>query len=392
MIYKITKGKNAMHKISKRNFCLISVLLVFFIIMLAIIFYIRALSNKKSASDFYVGGDVSSIIEVEENGAIFFDYNGTQADILEILKDNGMDSVRIRIWNDPVDESGTPYANGHNDLETAIQIGKRATDFGMRVLIDFHYSDFWADPSSQTVPKDWKNLTFPEKEQALYTYTKDSLKALLDEGVNVTMVQIGNETTSGLAGETEWDKITTLMSAGSKAVREVSALYNKEILVAMHFTEYEGYDWYACQLQKYNVDYDVFASSYYPYWHGSLEGLTASLKNIIEKYEKKVLIVEFAYPYNFANLDNVPNAISWNSSLNFPYKVNKDGQIKAIEDIYKTAISLGDDCLGLFYWEPAWINIPRSDYVGSPWENQALFDSAGKPLPALRSFLFSENH
>lgn len=381
-----------MHKQIKRNFFLISVLLIFLIIMLTVAFYICLVSNKKTASDFYVGGDVSSIIEVEENGAIFYDYEGNQADIFEILKDNGMDSVRIRIWNDPVDENSVPYANGHNDLKTAVEIGKRATKCGMRVLIDFHYSDFWADPSSQSVPKDWKNLTFSEKEQALYEYTKNSLITLLDEGVNVTMVQIGNETTSGLAGETEWDKMTSLMSAGSKAVREISAEYNKEILVAMHFTEYSGYDWYASQLEKYSVDYDVFASSYYPYWHGSLEGLEASLKNIIEKYHKKVLIVEFAYPYNFANLDDIPNAISWNSSLDFPYNVNKDGQTEAIEDIYKTAISLGDDCLGLFYWEPAWINIPRSDYIGSPWENQALFDSAGKPLPSLRSFLFSENH
>lgn len=381
-----------MHKLSKRHFYLLTVLLIFFIIMLAVTFYIYSLSKKKSATDFYIGSDVSSIVEVEENGAIFYDYEGNQSDIFEILKENGMDSIRIRIWNDPVDENGTPYKNGHNDLKTAITIGKHATNCGMRVLIDFHYSDFWADPSSQKVPKAWENLTFSEKEQALYEYTKESLCALLDEGVNVTIVQVGNETTSGLAGETEWGKITSLMSSGSKAVREVSDAYDKEILVALHFTEYEGYDWYASQLEKYNVDYDVFASSYYPYWNGSLEGLEASLKNIIEKYEKKVLIVEFAYPYNFANLDNVGNAISWNSSLEFPYEVNKEGQAKAIEAIYKTAISLGDDCLGLFYWEPAWINIPRSDYVGSPWENQALFDSAGKPLPALRSFLFSENH
>ena len=215
---------------------------------------------------------------------------------------------------------------------------------------------------------------------------------MLDAGVNITMVQIGNETTSGLAGETEWDKVTSLMSAGSKAVRETAEQYNREILVAMHFTEYEHYDWYASQLQQYDVDYDVFASSYYSYWHGDLAGLEKSLQNIIDKYQKKVLIVEFAYPYNLANTDNHPNAVSWGGSLNFPYTVNKDGQTQAICDIYKTATALGDDCLGLFYWEPAWISIPGSDYVGSPWENQALFDSSGKPLPALRSFLFSENH
>ena len=381
-----------MKKITKFTPFFLSVLAIAFIIMLFFIINTSNVSQQKNAHDFYVGGDLSSIIEVEENGGKFYDHEGNEMDVFEILKENGMDSVRIRIWNDPVDENGVPYANGHNDLETAVKIGKRATDCGMRVLIDFHYSDFWADPSSQEVPKDWKNLTFKEKEEVLYTYTKESLQTLLDNGINVTMVQIGNETTSGLAGENDWAKITALMSQGSKAVREVSEEYDREILVALHFTEYSGYDWYASQLEKYQVDYDVFASSYYPYWHGDLEGLEASLQNIITKYNKKVLIVEFAYPHNLANLDNVPNAISWGSSLNFPYTVNKDGQAQAITDIHKTAIALGDDCLGLFYWEPAWINVPNSDYVGSPWENQALFDSAGKPLPALRSFLFSENH
>ena len=380
-----------MKKRTKTFLFLTSVLTISIAIML-IIFIKQPKPLQKSATDFYVGGDLSSIIEVEENGGVFYDYEDKEKDVFKILKENGMNSIRIRIWNDPLAENGIPYANGHNDLETAVQIGKRATACDMRVLIDFHYSDYWADPSSQEVPKDWKNLTFSEKETALYDYTTSSLCKLLDAGVNVTMVQNGNETTSGLAGETDWDKMTSLMSAGSKAVRETAEKYNREILVAMHFTEYKHYDWYASQLQQYEVDYDVFASSYYPYWHGDLAGLEKALQNIIDKYQKKVLIVEFAYPYNLANTDNHPNAISWGSSFTFPYTVNRDGQAEAICDIYKTATALGDDCLGLFYWEPAWISIPDSDYVGSPWENQALFDSNGKPLPALRSFLFSENH
>lgn len=380
-----------MKKSAKMTVFLTSVFAILVIIML--IFLVkRNTGMSMKATQFYVGCDLSSIIEVEENGGIFYDDAGNKKDVFKILKENGINSIRIRIWNDPVDKNGTPYANGHNDLDTAIQIGQRASDLGMRVFIDFHYSDYWADPSSQIVPKDWENLTFEEKEQALYTYTKDSLQTLLDHNVNVTMVQIGNETTSGLAGEKDWGKITALMSAGSKAVREVSTKNDREILVAMHFTEYDGFNWYAGQLKQYNVDYDVFAASYYPYWHGDLDGLQTSLQNIIDTYEKKVLIAEFAYPYNFTNQDNMNNNISFGSSLEFPYTVSKNGQAECITDIYKTATALGDDCLGLFYWEPAWISIPDSDYIGSPWENQALFDSEGTPLPALRSFLFSENH
>lgn len=246
-----------MKKSAKTTVFLTSVFAIVLIIML--IFLVKRNTGiSMNATQFYVGGDLSSIIEVEENGGIFYDDAGNEKDVFKILKENGMSSIRIRIWNDPVDENGIPYANGHNDLDTAIQIGQRASALGMRVFIDFHYSDYWADPSSQVVPKDWKNLTFEEKEQALYTYTKDSLQTLLDHNVNVTMVQIGNETTSGLAGEKDWGKITALMSAGSKAVREIATENNREILVAMHFTEYDGFDWYAGQLKQYNVDYDVF--------------------------------------------------------------------------------------------------------------------------------------
>lgn len=381
-----------MKKSTKITLYFLSVLTILTVIMLFLAFMLPVNSPEKKADAIYIGGDLSSIMEIEENGGVFYDNTGKETDVFLILKENGMNSIRIRIWNDPVDETSASYGCGHNDLETAIQIGKRATDCGMRVFIDFHYSDFWADPSSQEVPKHWKHMTLPEKEQALYTYTKDSLQTLLDNGVNVTMVQIGNETTSGLSGETEWENITSLMSMGSKAIRETALENDREILVAVHFTEYKHFDWYASMLKLYNVDYDVFAVSYYPYWHGSLDGLESSLQNIIQKYNKKVLIAEFAYPYNFTNQDNTANNISFGSSLSFPYTVSKNGQAECITDIYKTATALGDDCLGLFYWEPAWISIPNSDYAGSPWENQALFDENGKPLPALRSFLFSENH
>lgn len=381
-----------MKKSTKIATCFLSVLAISVLIMLICFLNSVLRSSKDSSTEFYVGSDISSLLEVEENGGFFYHNATSSEDVLKILKDNGINSVRIRIWNDPVDENGISYGCGHNDLATAIQIGKRASDYGMRIFIDFHYSDFWADPSSQVVPKAWKNMTLPEKEQALYTYTKDSLQTLLDHNVNVTMVQIGNETISGLAGETEWENITALMSQGSKAVREIALENNREIMVAMHFTEYKHFDWYASQLEMYQVDYDVFAASYYPYWHGSLDGLKTSLQNIIETYNKKVLIAEFAYPYNFTNQDDMSNNISFNSSLDFPYPVSKTGQAECILDIYKTATALGDDCLGLFYWEPAWISCPNSDYAGSPWENQALFDKEGKPLPGLSSFLFSENH
>jgi arabinogalactan endo-1,4-beta-galactosidase len=156
----------------------------------------------------------------------------------------------------------------------------------MKLLVDFHYSDFWADPAKQQVPKEWANLSFDDKKKALYAYTKDSLQAMRTEGIDIGMVQVGNETNGGVAGEKDWTKISALFSEGSKAVRAV----DPKILVAVHFTNPETTGRYASiakTLQENNVDYDVFASSYYPFWHGTLSNLTAVLKNVADTYGKK---------------------------------------------------------------------------------------------------------
>ncbi len=342
--------------------------------------------QQPALEPWYLGGDVSSIIEAEENGCVFYDDESWPRDIFQILRDSGMNSVRIRIWNDPVDENGKPYANGHNDLDTALQIGQRATEAGLSVFIDFHYSDYWADPSKQEVPKAWRDMGIEEKKQALYDFTLDALTRLLEAGVDVTMVQVGNETTSGLAGETQWDNMTALMSAGSRAVRTAAEQYDREILVAMHFTGCTGYEWFASQLQTYEVDYDVFAASYYPYWGGTPEKQRFFLEKIIEQYGKKVLIAEFAYPYYRYNMDGHGNGVEADAELPFAYPVSREGQQEALRDALELAASLGESCLGLYYWEPTWIGYYGANGAGSPWDNQALFDRNGYPLPALKVF------
>ena len=177
---------------------------------------------------------------------------------------------------------------GNNDIETAKKIGTWATKAGMRVLIDFHYSDFWADPSKQRAPKEWEDLSVDEKAVALRMYTEDSLNALIDAGVDVGMVQIGNETTTGFCGEKEWEDMCTLFKAGSEAVRGI----DKDILIAIHFTNPEKaglQSGYAANLASYGdegVSYDVFASSYYPFWHGSLGNLKSVLSVIATTYGK----------------------------------------------------------------------------------------------------------
>lgn len=383
-----------------------------------------AQSAKKVPEDFIKGVDISSIISLENSGVIFRNYNAEPQDIFITLQQNGVNYVRIRVWNDPYDAAGNGYGGGNNDLNTAIAIGKRATAVGMQVCVDFHYSDFWADPGKQRSPKIWEGMAITEKTTALYQYTKESLTHMLNAGIDVGMVQIGNETTGKMSGESNWSSIAQLMNAGSQAVREINITYNKDILIAVHFTNPEragSYQYYATQLRDFQVDYDIFASSYYPYWHGTLDNLTAVLKNITDNFNKQVLVAEFSYAYTYQNGDGHGNTVSRGGNLTLPYPATVEGQTQAINDCMQAVVDVGDAGLGVFYWEPAWIPVPGNSrderfilwesfgsgwatsyagefdadaaryYGGSSWDNQALFDFNGQPLPSLEVFKSSDN-
>lgn len=213
--------------------------------------------------DFIKGVDVSSILALEESNVKFYNEAGAEQDIFTTLADSGVNYVRVRVWNDPYDANGNGYGGGNNDVAQAIEIGKRATANGMKLLVDFHYSDFWADPGKQQTPKDWEGYNLEEKKTALYQYTKDSLQKIIDAGIDIGMVQIGNESNNAMAGETGWPAMSELFNEGSKAVREI----DEKILVALHFTNPETagrYNTIAQELDTNQVDYDIFASSYYP--------------------------------------------------------------------------------------------------------------------------------
>ncbi len=313
------------------------------------------------SDDFIMGVDVSSVIAEENSGVVYYDYDGSEQDIFKTLKESGINYIRVRVWVDPHDSLGNSYGGGDNDIDTAIEIGKRATAAGMKLLVDFHYSDFWADPSKQQVPKAWENMTIEEKAQALYDYTYSCLKKLKKAGVRVGMVQLGNETTSGLAGETTWKNITTLMAAGSKATRDV----DKKILIAVHFANPEkadNYRKYARNLDKYNLDYDVFASSYYSYWHGTLENLTSILTEIAETYDKKVMVAETSYAYTVEDTDGHANVIGDELNYTKNYPLTIQGQATAVRDVIEAVADCGEAGIGVFYWEPAWISVPGDTY------------------------------
>ena len=248
--------------------------------------------------DPFKGADISSVIALEESGMKFYDRSGNEQDIFKTLADAGINTIRVRIWNDPFNSDGKGYGGGNCDIANAVAIGKRATRYGMKLLVNFHYSDFWADPGKQMVPKAWKGMEIEEKTEAVYQYTKECLQKLKDAGVDVGMVQVGNETNQYLCGEKIWFNIQYLMQAGARATREIFP----QALVALHFANPEkvgSYDTYAKKMDYYQVDYDVFASSYYPYWHGTLENLSQVLTDIAETYGKKVMVAETSYASSF---------------------------------------------------------------------------------------------
>src|SRR5699024_2800642 len=154
------------------------------------------------SEDFIKGVDISSILALEKSGVKFYGENGEEQDIFQTLSDAGVNYVRVRIWNDPYDSEGNSYGGGNNDLDAAIEIGKRATEHGMKLLVNYHYSDFLADPGKQFAPKAWANLDLDEKESVLYEFTRNSLQEMHNQGIDIGMVQIGNETNNGIAGET----------------------------------------------------------------------------------------------------------------------------------------------------------------------------------------------
>ncbi len=369
--------------------------------------------------DFIMGVDISSIIALEKSGVSFYDYHGKEQDIFKTLAESGVNYVRIKIWNDPYDSNGNGYGGGNNDLEKAVQIGKRATEHGMKVLANFHYSDFWADPGKQKKPKAWADYTSIEVVDAVYTYTKESVQFLIDAGVDVGMVQIGNETNNKILETTDRYLMGNIFSAGSRAVREVDS----SIMVAIHVTNPErgNVTLWAKILDDNKVDYDVLATSYYSFWHGTLENLASELNTVVNTYGKKVLVAETSYTYTLEDGDGHSNTISKSSSLVDGYPATEQGQADALRDVIATVSSVGEGGLGVFYWEPAWLPVGSASdiesnkkiweaygsgwassysaeydpddagkwYGGSPIENQALFDFEGNPLESLLVFAYA---
>ena len=377
--------------------------------------------------DPFKGVDLSSVISLENSGVVYRDRQGKPQDIFVTLADAGVNSVRVRIWNDPYQTgTGANYGGGVCDVNYAVQIAKRCKNAGLKLLIDFHYSDFWADPGKQKAPKAWVNFTIDQKADAIYQFTLESLNKIAETGAEIAMVQVGNETTTGMCGvmlddygwsDEGWSNLCKLFNAGSKAVRA----FSPKTLVALHFTNPEktsNISYLAKMVAQNHVDYDVFATSYYPYWHGTLSNLTSVLTSVSQTYHKKVMVAETSWLHTLEDSDGFQNTINTSDKLGsyVSYEAGVGGQTAYLHDLFRAVAAVPDGMgIGVFYWEPAWLpvgsnrdsNLAVWEQYGSGWankaageyddsaakyyggscvENEALFDNSGKPLDSLYVF------
>ncbi len=362
---------------------------------------------------YYKGMDISTIKEVESLGGKFYD-RGVEKDVFEILRSYGTNAVRLRLWNDPYAEDGTPYGAGTNDLKTDIELAKRAKAHDMEVLLDFHYSDFWADPGKQQVPKAWRGMDVDELTEAVYTFTRETLLAMKEADVLPELVQVGNELSNGtlwplgkLAECGNYDNLARFIRAGIKAVRSVDAAMPIMLHLDNGGNNALYRDWFDHYLERGEDDFQIIGLSYYPFWHGTLDDLQSNMNDLAKRYGKDLVVAEVSMGFSmedYGKYEKLPPekrkgyATKPELVAKVPFPMTKEGQADFMRALLAVIDQVPDGKgKGFFYWEPAWIPVPGSGWAnedalrfigeqgpcGNEWANQALFDYEGNALPAL---------
>lgn len=360
--------------------------------------------------DWIKGMDLSSLLEVERCGGKFYDH-GVQGDAMDILKSYGTNMVRLRLWNDPFDEEGRPYGGGGCDIGTVLSLAKRARSKGMEWFLDFHYSDCWADPGKQRVPKAWRGLDAEELAQKVYEYTVEILERCRLEGVVPAIVSVGNEVTGGILwpfGEyPDYKNMARLIGAGIRGVRRAAPEAEMMVHLDQGGNNELCRDWFDHYLENGGEDFDCIGLSYYPFWHGTLEMLGENMNDLALRYKKDLILAEVSMAHTMKDYKEYEKlsdeqrkgmAATPELAAPVPFAATPEGQGEFMEEVLgivrKVPGNLGK---GFFYWEPAWLPVPGSgwanqaaiDYMkekgpgGNEWANQGLFDYDGNALPAL---------
>jgi arabinogalactan endo-1,4-beta-galactosidase len=354
--------------------------------------------NKPSNSKLFIkGADVSTLQQIEACGGKFFD-TGREMDCLEILKNHGINFIRLKVWNNP----GLPTSDpaGYNDKKHVLQMAKRVKAAGMGLLIDFHYSDFWADPQSQSKPKSWAHLDFKGLQQAVYDYTKEVITDLQKQNTLPEMVQIGNEISNGFmwddgkldgitATAEQWAKFVDLLKSGLAGLKD--SLKSGEQVQRMIHIDKGGDKEFSCyffdNILARGVDFEIVGQSYYSEWHGTMDNLKENLNHLASSYDQDLIIVETAYPWTAKSNGGLQNKVK--TSLE-GYPLSVEGQTKFLKDIIMTLKNVPKGAgTGLFYWEPGFISVEGAGWKygeGNEWANMTLFDFEGHSLESMDEF------
>ena len=333
------------------------------------------------SNEFMKGVDLSMLKQVEDNAGLFYD-NGNQIDPIQEFNSKGINTVRIKIWHNPL--------LNYNDLESVLEIAERVKNADLDLLLDFHYSDTWADPSNQNKPAAWENLNFDTLCDSIEQYSRYVITKLKNQNTLPKYVQIGNETDCGflwpdgyVCGESnndiQWNKLRDLFMHAIEGVN--TALdFEDSLKIISHVSS--GGNWFFGNLLEEDIPIDILAISYYPMWHGTLADLNQNINMLATQFGKPVLVVETAYPFTLSWNDNTNNILGLETQLLDGYEASEEGQFSFLYDLI-SLVHDNDFGYGICYWAPDWISTSQ---FGSPWENQALFDFDGQLLDAVSVF------
>lgn len=335
---------------------------------------------------FINGVDASYMQQIEDAGGKYYD-NGAAKDGLQIFKDHGVNTIRLRLWVNP--------DIGYNNLEHTLEMARRVKELGLGLMIDFHYSDSWADPAKQYKPAAWASLHGVELQEMVHDYTLQVISALKQQGTLPDTVQIGNEITPGMlwedgrvGGDQEgnWPQFAALLKAGIQGVKDALEPGEK-VGIVLHVDQGGSNStcrWFFDHMVEQQVPFDFIGLSYYPWWHGSLADLENNLNDLAVRYHKPILVVETGYPWTLENNDSMGNLVGPTTALlpGFPASVEgqRDFLLAEMKILKNVPEGLGQ---GLFYWAADDITSPG---LGSVFENAALFDFQGNTLKSLNVF------
>lgn len=382
--------------------------------------YVNAPSEALN-DDFMYCVDLSSVYDVETAGGRFYDKDGNEADVFEILKDGGANYVRLRLWVDPYDKYGNSYGGGTNDVAHTIYLSQRAKAAGLKVLVDFHYSDSWADPAKQYAPKAWQGVRDSLKYKPLGTWTGQVLNAFKEAGVTVDAMQIGNETNNGMMGLSRTSRYIADCFKTANATAKSVFPDIKTIVHLTNVTNQSSVYTFLNNLQDRGADdYDIIGLSYYPFWHGSLENVSEVLNTCASTYGKQVMIAETSWGHTLESASFCNNQFNQSLAEEGGYETSIQAQATELADIVDVLSQVPNQAgIGISYWEPSWLPLQGSgwitkygayyndngtdwtdesdlssytdSYCYSSWANQALFSYNGRVLPSAYTYKYIQD-